>query len=98
MATLIIVPLQAVPAQTMVTMLNGQSVRLNVYQRTTGLFVDVGINDALVIAGVIALDRNWIVRDLYRGLIGDLAFWDSMGTEDPIYTGLQSRYFLGYWP
>jgi hypothetical protein len=93
-----IVPLLAVPAQTLTTTLNGQYTQINVYQRRTGLFVDVGVTGALIIAGVIALDRNWIVRDAYLGFVGDLAFWDSQGLQDPDYTGLNSRYFLGYWP
>jgi hypothetical protein len=61
------------------------------------LFIDVGINGKLIIGGVIAHDRCKIVRDPYLGFIGDLAFWDSQGTQDPDWTGLNSRYYLGYF-
>ena len=92
-----IVPLLTVPAQAITCTLNDQPCSINVYQRTTGLYVDVGVNDRLIIAGVIALDRIKIVRDVYLGFVGDLAFWDSQGTSDPDWTGLNSRYFLGYF-
>jgi hypothetical protein len=95
--TRLIVPLLAVPAQVLSIDLNGQACNINVYQRTTGLFVDLGINDTLVIGGVIALDRIKIVRDVYLGFQGDLAFWDSHGTRDPDWAGLGTRYFLGYF-
>ncbi len=95
--TRFIVPLLAVPSQIVTVELNNQSVNLNVYQRTIGLFVDVGINNILIIGGVIALDRVKIVRDPYLGFVGDLAFWDSMGLTDPNWTGLGTRYFLGYF-
>jgi|SRR5215472_5155838 len=92
-----IVPLLAVPAQVLTVTLNNQGTNINVYQRTTGLYVDVGINNQLIIAGVIAHDRNKIVRDDYLGFIGDLAFWDSQGTSDPQWPYLGTRYFLGYF-
>jgi hypothetical protein len=97
MAIRMIIPIQAVPAQRLATLVNWQSIELNIYQRYTGLYVDVGLNGLLVIGGVLALDRNKIVRDTYRNFIGDIAFWDSQGTQDPDYTGLGTRFFLGYW-
>jgi len=56
------------------------------------------LNDTLVIGGVRCQDRNRIVRDPYLGFVGDLAFIDAQGTEDPIYTQLGTRFFLTYWP
>lgn len=93
----LIVPLDTVPNQTLSTTLNGQLVRLNVYQRTVGLFVDVALNDVLLIGGVIALDRNLIVRSKYLGFIGDLAFFDVQGFADPQWAFFGQRFFLGYW-
>jgi hypothetical protein len=96
-ATRMIVPLLAVPSQALTVELGNQNCNLNIYQRTTGLYVDLGINGQVIISGVIALDRNRIVRDAYLGFIGDLAFWDSQGTDDPDWTLLNKRYFLGYF-
>jgi hypothetical protein len=95
--TRLIVPLLTIPAQVLTVTLNGQNCNINVYQRTTGLFVDLGINNQLIIGGVLAHDRVKIVRDAYFGFQGDLAFWDSQGTQDPDWTGLSQRYFLGYF-
>ena len=91
-----IIPLQAIPNQTLTTQLANQSVSLNIYQMAYGLFVDVYVNDVLIIAGVIAENLNRIVRSLYLGFVGDLAFIDTQGTTDPIYTGLGDRYQLAY--
>lgn len=91
-----IIPLQPIPSQVIVSLLASQSCKIAVYQKNTGMFVDIYVNDALVIGGVIAEDRNRIVRSLYLGFNGDLAFIDIQGTADPEYTGLGTRYVLAY--
>jgi hypothetical protein len=92
----VIIPLLEVPAQNLTTILNGQSTTLNVYQRSTGLFMDVILNnsDVLVIGGVICLNKNFIVRNAYLGFSGDLGFYDTQGEDDPDYTGLAGRFIL----
>ena len=47
-----IVPLQAVPNQAVLTSLNGQQTQLNVYQKRTGLFMDIFVGNSLVLSGV----------------------------------------------
>ena len=93
---MLIVPLAATPSQTISVTLAGQSCRIAVYQKSTGLFVDLYINDVLAIGGVICLDRVRIVRDAYLGFIGDLGFYDAQGRADPDYTGLGNRFLLSY--
>jgi len=62
-----------------------------------GLFIDVFVNNQLIIGGVICENLNRIVRDSYLGFIGDLIFYDTTkGGNDPDYTGLGSRYLLVY--
>lgn len=90
------IPLRAVNSQVLTVTLAQQRARLKVYQKTTGLFMDVYVNDALIIGGVISEDRNRIVRDKYLGFIGDLAFYDTQGTSDPVASGLGARYRLLY--
>jgi hypothetical protein len=88
------IPLQAVPSQIVNVQLAGQDCDIHVRQLSTGLFVDLYVNDALIIGGVVALDANLIVRDAYLGFIGDLAFFDTKGASDPVYTGLAGQYAL----
>jgi hypothetical protein len=92
-----IVPLQPVPNQTTQTVLANQNCQLNVYQTPFGLFMDVRVNDAPIVLGVICQDMNRIVRDLYFGFIGDFAFKDTQGLgADPTLDGLGSRFLLLY--
>jgi hypothetical protein len=93
---MLVVPLNPVPAQTLLVLLANQSCRLNVYQKRTGLFVDLYVNNVEIVVGVIAEDANRIVRSAYLGFIGDLAFFDTLGSSDPVYTGLGSQYVLMY--
>ncbi len=94
---MIVIPLQPLPAQTVDVVLNEQPVTVFVYQRSTGLYVDLDLNHVLVIGGVIAHDRNRIVRSTYLGFVGDIAFVDTQGSSDPDYTGLGDRFILGYF-
>ena len=49
-----------------------------------------------MIGGVICQHTNLIVRNAYFGFIGDLAFLDQQGADDPVWTGLGTRWVLGY--
>lgn len=94
--TLSIVPTKPIPNQTFQVQLGSQPCVLNIYQLQYGLFVDIFVGNTLVIASVIAENLNRIVRSAYLGFVGDLVFLDTQGTDDPIYTGLGSRYLLIY--
>jgi len=91
-----IVPLSAAPNQTLTISLGGQVTQLNVYQKSEGLYIDVLVNNVLIIGGVICENLNRIVRSLYLGFSGDLAFIDNEGSDDPVYTGLGARFSLAY--
>jgi hypothetical protein len=97
---MLIVPLAAVPNQAVTVTLNGQVSQIDVYQTDFGLFLDLYVNDVLIIGGVIGENLNRIVRSLYLGFSGDLAWIDSQGATDPVYTGLgpttAARYSLAY--
>ncbi len=97
---MLIVPLQPVPSQVVTITLGGQACRLNVYQKRTGLYMDVYVGTVLIIGGVICENENRIVRSLYLGFIGDFIFIDNSGAgEDPGYAGLggnSARFSLAY--
>ena len=90
------IPLQPLADQSVQVYLAGQNCTIRVYQRRYGLFVDLYANNALVRSGMEALNLRKIVRDAYLGLVGNLYFFDSQGTQDPTYTGLSGRFVLLY--
>ena len=92
-----IVPIIANPSQTMLVVLEKQPTTIRVYQKFFGLYVDILLNDVLVIGGVVGRDRNRIVRSAYLGYDGDFAFFDTQGRSDPTYESLGDRYLLGYF-
>ena len=94
---MLVIPLQPVPSQVVSVTLAGQACTIAVRQLSTGLYADLSVNNALIIGGVLCLDANLIVRSVYLGFVGDLAFVDTQGSNDPDYTGLGSRYILGYF-
>lgn len=96
MTTPLVVPLQAVSSQTLSVTLSGQACKINVYQKSTGLYVDLYVNDKLIVGGVIGLNGVPIVGDTYFGFTGDLGFIDTQGTDDPDSSGLGSRWLLVY--
>lgn len=96
MATPQVIPLSAIAAQSVNVVVSQQVLRLDIRQRSTGLFIDVWCNGVQVLCGVLCRDRTWIVRDGYFGLPGDFAFLDVEGTSDPSYDGLGARYVLTY--
>ena len=101
---MLIIPIQPVPSQQVATNLAGQACTINVRQMGAAVYVDLFVNDAVIITEVIAEDANPIVRLAYLGFIGDLAFFDTQPVttakgpvySDPVYTGLGSRFLLAY--
>jgi hypothetical protein len=93
---MLIVPVQPVPNQTLSILLANQLCQITLKTRWFGLFVDVSVNDAPIVQGVICQNWNRIVRSAYLGFVGDFAFWDTQGKSDPSYSGLGSRYLLYY--
>lgn len=91
-----VIPLQPLANQTLQVQLNGQPCTINVYQQAFGLYVDLFVGTTPIVEGVIALNANLIVRNAYFGFLGDIEFIDVHLTNDPVYTGLGTRYFLIY--
>lgn len=96
MASTYTIPLSALASQTLNVTLDGQLIRLDIYQRSTGLYMNIWLNDAQVVAGALCLNQVFIARYAYLGLPGDFVFIDTQGSDDPSYDGLGSRYILAY--
>lgn len=90
------IPLQATPSQSLSAVLGGQNCQINVYQKSTGMYLDLYVSNSPIITATICLDRVRMVRETYLGFIGDLAFADTQGVSDPVYTGLGTQYVLLY--
>lgn len=90
------IPLAAVPSQQLAVQLSGQPCKIDVLTRDGALYLNLYVNDALIIGGVIGRDRVRMVRDAYLGFLGDLTWVDTQGIDDPQYEGLGSRWFLLY--
>jgi hypothetical protein len=91
-----VIPLGATPSQQLSILLGGQNCQIKVYAKTTGVYLNLSVNNAAVVSGSQCRDRVAIVRDAYLGFIGDLAFFDTQGESDPDYTGFGSRCQLVY--
>jgi hypothetical protein len=90
------IQLQAVPSQTLTVVVGGQSCRINLYQRNEGLFIDITTNNVATVYGVICRESVRIVREGYRGLLGNFIFYDIQSNEDPVYSGLGTRWIFCY--
>ena len=90
------IPITAAPAQDLSVVLAGQSCQINIRHRTTGLFLSLSVDNSPVVSCRICRDRVRLVRHAYLGFVGDLAFIDTQGAEDPDYTGLGTRWRLVY--
>jgi hypothetical protein len=104
---MVIVPLQAVPSQLVAVSLGGQNCKIAVAQKTAAMFVDLYVDDAAIITGVIAETNNAIVRSAYLGFNGDIAFIDLSPAVppgstnypvDPYYQAIGTRFLLAYFP
>lgn len=105
---MLVIPAQPLPSQVLWCQLAGQSCRIEIAQKSTGMFLNLYVLDQLIIGGVLCEVGNPIVRSAYLGFVGDLAFLDTQPgapslaagvPPDQIYfTGLGGRYFLAYLP
>ena len=93
---MLIIPLNPVPSQVLRVNLANQLCEIRVYQKFFGLFLDLSIDNALVIGGVLCENLTRIVRSAYLGFQGDLIFIDQQGAADPSYAALGSRFILAY--
>jgi hypothetical protein len=93
---MLIVPLTAVVSQKLSVLLAKQNCQIAVYQKSTGLYIDLSVNNVPVVQANLCKDRVHIAPEAYLGFVGTLRFVDTIGALDPVYSGLGSRYLLVY--
>lgn len=90
------IPLLDTYAQTFKVTLGGQPCQIDLRQKSTGMYLNLTVNDAPIVTGVACSNLARMVRGAYLGFEGDLVFFDSQGDSDPSSPGLGSRYLLQY--
>ncbi|MEX5413415.1 phage baseplate plug family protein [Atlantibacter hermannii] len=91
-----IISVQPVKGQKINVSLDAQRVTLRISQRSTGLYMDVALNDEWIAQGVLCLNGNKIIRYPYLGFKGEIFFCDTKGGDDPFYSELGDRFKLYY--
>ncbi len=91
------VPLAPVASQRLSIVLGNQNCQINVYQKADCMYVDLAVDAVSIIRTKAARNRSrLLLATSYAGFVGDLVFVDTIGDEQPYYTGLGSRWFLLY--
>ena len=81
------IPLQNLPAQSFITILDEQNVEISLYQRYDRLYMDVTLDETQIAAGCICLDAVSIIQHA-TPFAGALMFIDTLGDEPPQWDGL----------
>ncbi|OOF42930.1 hypothetical protein BKK51_12310 [Rodentibacter trehalosifermentans] len=92
-----IIPLQQTPNQSLSFNIGTQSIHLTLVTRNDKqLFATVQANNQLIVANRICLDAVPLISVDYLPIVGNLAFFDTQGKENPNYKELGSRFVLVY--
>lgn len=95
------VPLTGVPSQTLSVTLGGQAAQIDIYQLgyppSANLYFDLMNDGVSIVTARLALNGVFLIGDAqYLGFSGDFMFIDTQGTQDPLYSGLGTRWQLIY--
>lgn len=91
---MLVIPLDAVPSQTVNVTLANQPARISV--RTIGTKLYFSLDG--IVTNRICRDRQRLLVDAqYQGFTGEFAFVDTQGVDDPVFTGLGARFQLVYY-
>jgi hypothetical protein len=88
--------LQSVPSQQTQVVLDGQSCSISVYVKNQCIFLDLAVNGAQIAYAVQCKNLVSLVPTSYLGFSGWMVFFDTQGTNDPVYIGLGTRWVLLY--
>ena len=88
--------LQTSASQQFSANLGEQPCTIKVHQRDGDIYVDLYVDSEPVVLGVLARDRVGLTHHAYLPFKGELLFVDTLGSDDPQYTGLGDRWRLLY--
>lgn len=94
---MLVIPIQPVPSQQVLCVLDDQNCQIAIYLRGSKIYVDLNSNGTNMC--VACLGHNLVPLDScnsYDGFQGNLFFIDTQGVDDPQYAGFNTRWFLVY--
>lgn len=91
-----IIPLNKYPNQSLTVLLNKQKCHITIKQKKTGVFIDVTVDDKVMVIGQIAINNVPILFHDYRGFNGTITFIDKNGNSNPDFNGFGDKYTLNY--
>lgn len=91
-----LIPLQPIASQTLSCSLSGASCQIWLRQLSTGLYIDLSIEAAPILSGILCTTGDDLIRSPITPLPGKLFFTDTQGSNAPDYTGLGQRFSLIY--
>ena len=93
---MLLIPLKPVANQATTVMLGGQVIRVAIREMTTGVYLTAWLDNVIIQSGILCLDRVRMMSSNYDQFIGGFMFMDSQGLEDPVSTGIGTRWNLYY--
>ena len=90
------VPLQAIPSQTVVIVLDGQPYVVGLRELGGRQYFSLSVNGSVICENVLISNNSRIVNAPYTGFRGDFASIDLVGDEPPNYTGWGDRWRLAF--
>lgn len=92
------IPLQALPAQRLNIVLDGQNCTIHVYWRFGRCYMDLAVDSNDIFCGAICQARQAINQSLSTLFSGKLYFFDTLGQDyPPQWEGLGARWRLAYF-
>lgn len=89
----LLIPLSAVPSQTVSVAVSGQVAKITVRTIGAALFFSL---DGVLTNRICRNRQRLLIASEYHGFVGDFEFVDTKGDADPAYWGLGARFQLVY--
>lgn len=91
-----IIPLDPLPNQTFNIELDGQQCTFEFITRGVFMYMNLTVNDEVLMNGQICLNGVDLIQYNKNKFKGKIYFKDTSGNLDPLYYGLNDRWFLYY--
>ena len=92
-----IIPIRAIPAQSLQVVLDGQECTITLFWRWGHLYMDLLVGTEIICRGAVCRNGAAIVQAASADFSGSLHFWDTRGKQkEPGYKELGERFILVY--